>query len=364
MTELNHTPLHERHQLAGARLVDFAGWEIPLQFTSVRAEEAAVREGAGLFDVSHMGRFEVHGAGAADFLQGLVTNDLRRIGDGQAQYNLLCDQSAGVLDDLVVYRGEPWRVVVNAANREADLAWMTDHAPAGVTIQDRTQELALIALQGPRAASLLPVADVALDRLGFFGWTTGTVAGVPDTLISRTGYTGEDGFELFVAADRAAEVWDALVGRGVTPAGLAARDVCRLEAGLRLHGNDMGPDINPYEAGLGWVVKLQKGEFVGRAALARIKESGSGRRLVGLRGEGRTIPRHGEAVQDGAAKGIGAVTSGTWSYWLNQGIGLALLERSGVPEAGRVALVQRGQIAPAEITTLPFYRGSVKQPGA
>lgn len=364
MSQLKRTPLYECHQQAGAKLVDFAGWEMPLQYSTVRAEEAAVRERAGLFDVSHMGRFEVQGAGAAAFLQGLVTNDLSRLSDGQAQYNLLCDESAGVIDDLVVYRGDPWRVVVNAANLEVDLAWMREHAPAGVTVVDRSSELALIALQGPEAAGLLPVEGVDLDRVGFFGWTIGTVAGVPEVLISRTGYTGEDGFELFVAASHAAEVWDALVALGATPAGLAARDVCRLEAGLRLHGNDMGLDVNPYEAGLGWVVKLPKGDFVGREALARIKESGPARRLVGLRGAGRTIPRHGDEVRDEGGATVGTVTSGTWSFWLRQGIGMALLERPASSADGPLSLQQRGQVASVERAALPFYRGSVKQPGA
>lgn len=364
MSELKRTPLYERHVKAGGRLVDFAGWEMPLQYSSVRAEELAVRERAGVFDVSHMGRFEVDGDGAGDFLQSLVTNDLSRLHDGQAQYNLLCDEGAGVLDDLVVYRGTPWRVVVNAANLEADKAWLREQAPAGVRIEDRSRDQALLALQGPEAAALLPSDGVDLDRLGFFGWTTGTVAGVDDVLISRTGYTGEDGFELFIPAEHVEQVWDALIEAGVTPAGLAARDVLRLEAGLRLHGNDMGPKVNPYEAGLGWVVKLQKGDFMGRRVLAEIKQHGAARKLVGVRGEGRTIPRHGETVVDASGSTIGEVTSGTWSYLLKQGIGMALLARPAIPEDGRLKVVQRGQPAPAEVAGLPFYRGSAKHPGA
>jgi aminomethyltransferase len=364
VSHLKRTPLYGRHVEAGGRMVDFAGWEMPLQYTSVRGEELAVRERAGIFDVSHMGRFEVHGAGAGEFLQDLVTNDLSRLQEGQAQYNLLCNEQGGVLDDLVVYRGDPWRLVVNAANLESDKTWLSDHAPNGVRIEDRSRELALLALQGPKAPALLPSEGVDLDRLGFFGWTTGTVTGVPDVLISRSGYTGEDGFELFIPADRVELVWDALVEAGATPAGLAARDVLRLEAGLRLHGNDMGPSVNPYEAGLGWVVKLRKGDFLGRDALAGIKEAGAARKLVGVRGEGRTIPRHGETVIDKGGSGIGEVTSGTWSYLRKEGIGMALLGRRAIPEDGRLEVVQRGQPAPAEVAGLPFYRGSAKHPGA
>lgn len=364
MSELKRTPLHSRHLSAGARLVDFAGWDMPLQYTNVRAEELAVRERAGMFDVSHMGRFEVHGERAGEFLQGVVTNDLSRLQDGEAQYNLLCDEHAGVLDDLVVYRGQPWRVVVNAANLESDKSWLREHAPEGVRVEDRSREVALVALQGPDAQAMLPCEGVDLDRLGFFGWTVGTVAGVPEVLISRSGYTGEDGFELFIPSDRVEQVWDALVERGATPAGLAARDVLRLEAGLRLHGNDMGPRVNPYEAGLGWVVKLRKGDFVGRAALTAIREQGPTRKLVGVRGEGRTIPRHGEAVADATGMTLGEVTSGTWSYLLKEGIGMALLDRATLPEDGRIGVIQRGQPAPAAVAGLPFYRGSVKQPGA
>ncbi|MBO0706831.1 MAG: glycine cleavage system aminomethyltransferase GcvT [Candidatus Dormibacteraeota bacterium] len=364
MSELKRTPLHARHLAAGGRMVDFAGWEMPLQYTSVRAEELAVRERAGLFDVSHMGRFEVHGEGAGGFLQGLVTNDLSRLREGEAQYNLLCDERAGVLDDLVVYRGDPWRVVVNAANLESDKAWLREHAPDDVRVEDRSRDLALVALQGPESQTLLPTQGVDIDRLGFFGWTVGTVAGVPDVLISRSGYTGEDGFELFIPSERVGQVWDALVEAGATPAGLAARDVLRLEAGLRLHGNDMGPSVNPYEAGLGWVVKLRKGDFIGRDALAQIRQQGPTRKLVGVRGEGRTIPRHGETVVDRNEVALGEMTSGTWSYWLKEGIGMALLDRQAIPEDGGIQVIQRGQPAEASVAALPFYRGSVKQPGA
>jgi aminomethyltransferase len=355
------TPLHGRHLAAGGHLVDFAGWEMPQHYTSVRDEQQAVRSGAGLFDVSHMGRLVVDGDAAGAFLQSIVTNDLERIGDGQAQYSLLCLPEGGVLDDLVVYRGHPWRLVVNAGGREKDREWLTEHAPAGVTVRDVSEELALLALQGPAAQDRLPVEGVDLDGLPFFGWTQGTVAGVEGCLVSRTGYTGEDGFELFVPQGRAGDVWDALLEAGATPCGLAARDVCRLEAGLRLHGSDMDETTNPYEAGLGWTVKLQKGEFVGREALQQVRAEGPRRRLIGLRGAGRTIPRHDAALScDG--RHVGTVTSGTYSFWLERGIGMGLVQAAEWPVGTHLSVDLRGRAGDVEVAGLPFYRGSVRQP--
>ncbi|HZV49213.1 MAG TPA: glycine cleavage system aminomethyltransferase GcvT [Candidatus Dormibacteraeota bacterium] len=350
------TPLHGRHLQAGARMTEFAGWEMPLQYTSVREEQRAVRTGAGLFDVSHMGRFEVLGSDAGAFLQHLVTNDLSRLAPGRAQYDLSCRPDAGIVDDLVVYRLErTWLVVGNAGNRGKDLEWMRAHAPAGVEIVDRTHELGLIALQGPSAPGLLPAAEMGPGSLPRFGVGRTTVAGV-EVLASRTGYTGEDGFELFVTADRAEQVWDALVEAGARPCGLAARDVCRLEAGLRLYGNDMDETTNPYEVGLGWVVKLDKGPFLGREALRRIREQGPARTLIGLAG-GRTIPRPGAVVRRGG-RPIGSVTSGTYSFWLGMGIGMALVETGTAPAGARVELDLSGRGGPAEVVPLPLYRGT------
>jgi aminomethyltransferase len=326
----------------------------------VKAEQEAVRSGAGVFDVSHMGRFEVQGASAGSFLQGVVTNDVSRLGPNRAQYNLLCREDGGVLDDLVVYREpESWLVVVNASNRDKDLAWLKDRAPAGVGIVDRTEELSLLALQGPAAESLLPAEAVELTAIPYFGMDRGVVAGV-STLISRTGYTGEDGFELFVPSDGVAAVWRALLAAGARPCGLATRDVCRLEAGLRLYGNDMDEDINPYEAGLGWTVRLQKGEFVGRAALERVKAEGPRRVLVGVEGSERVIPRHGAAVSRDGAR-IGGVTSGTYSFWLRKGIGMALLAAGAATPGDLLDLETRGGTGTARVVPMPFYRGSVRQ---
>ena len=354
------TPLYSEHLAAGGRLVDFAGWEMPLQYSSVKAEQEAVRTAAGLFDVSHMGRFEVRGAGAEGFLQGVVTNDVSRLEPNRAQYNLICREDGGILDDLVVYRGaRTWTVVVNASNREKDLAWLRDHPASDVEVVDRTEELSLLALQGPAAAATLPAGSADVSAIPYFGMAEGTVAGAP-ALISRTGYTGEDGFELFVPSERVAEVWRALVAAGATPCGLAARDVCRLEAGLRLYGTDMDEGTNPYEAGLGWTVRLRKGEFTGRAALEDVKAQGPSRTLVGLECPERTIPRHGARVAR-EGRPIGAVTSGTYSFWLRKGIAMALVGAGEAEPGADVELETRGGPGRAKVASLPFYRGSARR---
>jgi aminomethyltransferase len=341
-------------------MVDFAGWEMPQQYRSVKDEQDAVRTTAGVFDVSHMGRFEVRGAAAGEFLQGVVTNDVGRLAPNRAQYNLLCRPDGGILDDLVVYRSErAWLVVVNAANRDKDLSWLRERAPAGVEVADRSDEVGLLALQGPEAERLLPAEDVDLSALRYFGVAEGTVAGAT-SLISRTGYTGEDGFELFVPEARLGAVWDALLEAGVRPCGLAARDVCRLEAGLRLYGSDMDETTNPYEAGLGWTVKPAKGDFVGRDALLRIAEAGPRRELVGLGCADRGIPRHGAAVSLGD-RVIGEVTSGTYSFWLGRGIAMAFVEAGTASAGSQVGIATRSGEAAAEVVPLPFYRGSARR---
>ncbi len=311
-------------------MVDFGGWEMPQQYTSIRDEHFAVRRSAALFDVSHMGRFRIAGDASLDFLQHVVTNDIAALVHGQAQYNLLCNEAGGIIDDLVVYRGsEGFFVVVNASNRERDLAWLREHALAGVEIEDRTFELGLLA----------------------------------SALVSRTGYTGEDGFELFISSDRVAEVWDAILERGrsagVLPAGLGARDATRLEAALRLWGNDMDESVNPYEAGLGWTVKLGKGDFVGSEALQQIKAAGPRRTLIGLKTEPGNIARHGAGVvSDG--KRVGLITSGTHSFFLGYPIALAMVEAGTFRIGDRVVVEVRGREAQAEVVKLPFYRGSAR----
>jgi aminomethyltransferase len=349
-------------------MVDFGGWDLPQQYSSIRDEHLAVRNVAGVFDLSHMGRLDVRGRGAADYLQGLLTNDVTQVAPGRAQYTLLCREDGGILDDLVIYRRaeDDFLVVVNAANRVKDVAWMREHLPTGVMLDDRTYDVSLIALQGPQAESLLPAGGLDPASLPYFGFGQGEIDGVP-SMISRTGYTGEDGFELFVPAEHAVEVWRAVLAagkaQGVRPCGLGARDACRLEAGLRLYGNDMDETINPYDAGLGWTVKLGKGHFLGSQALAAIKSTGAHRRVVGLQTTDRTIPRHDSAVlRDGGV--IGRVTSGTWSFFLNRGVAMASLEAGRGGPGDSVEIDVRGRPGSAEVVALPIYRGSVKSPTA
>jgi len=342
-------------------MVDFGGWEMPQQYSSIRDEHFAVRRVAGLFDVSHMGRFRIAGDPSLEYLQRLVTNDLAPLKHGQAPYNLLCTESGGIVDDLVVYRGsEGFFVVVNASNREKDLQWFREHAPGGIEIEDRTFELGLIAFQGPRAQELLPCEG--LEAIPYFGFGHGDVAGI-HALISRTGYTGEDGFELFISSDRVGDAWDAILqhgkSAGVLPAGLGARDATRLEAALRLWGNDMDETVNPYEAGLGWTVKLDKGDFVGRDALQQIKAEGPRRKLIGLKTEPGSIARHGAAVKV-QGKPVGVITSGTHSFFLGYPIALAMVEAASFRVGDKIVVEVRGREAPAEIVKLPFYRGSAR----
>jgi aminomethyltransferase len=342
-------------------MVDFGGWEMPQQYTSIRDEHFAVRKVAGLFDVSHMGRFRVTGDSNPAFIQSLVTNDVSALAEGQAQYNLMCNEAGGVIDDLVVYRAdEGFLLVVNASNRDKDLEWMRAHAPADVSVEDRTFELGLVAFQGPAAERLLPASG--LDDIPYFGFRRGEVAGV-SSVISRSGYTGEDGFEIMVKSDRIGDVWDAILdhGRsaGVLPAGLGARDAARLEAALRLWGNDMDETVNAYEAGLGWTVKLEKGDFIGRGALRKIKAEGPERRLVGLKLQPGDIARHGAVVSVGG-KPVGAITSGTHSFFLGYPIALAMVQARSLEVGDGAAVEVRGREARSEVVKLPFYRGSAR----
>ncbi|MEP7082838.1 MAG: glycine cleavage system aminomethyltransferase GcvT, partial [Chloroflexota bacterium] len=320
-SDLKRTPLHDVHRALGARLVPFAGYEMPVQYTSILDEHRAVRTAAGLFDLSHMGELEVRGPGAVDFLRYAFVSDPAALEVGAAQYSMACEPDGGVIDDLIVYRLGPERfmVVCNASNREtvaAHLATLLEDRSDEAILEDRSDEIALIAPQGPRAAELLGrLSEVDLDGLANYHAVEGAVAGI-ECLVARTGYTGEDGFELFCDAERASDLWGALTERGgdlgLLPAGLGARDTLRLEAGMPLYGNELNRDTNPYEVNFGRVVKLEKGDFVGREALAAVAEAGPRRRLAGLEMIDNAIPRAGYEVRSDG-RPVGRVTSGTLS---------------------------------------------------
>jgi aminomethyltransferase len=355
------TPLYEAHRGLGARIVEFGGWDMPLSYAGILEEHRAVRAHAGLFDVSHMGEIEVRGPGAAEVCQRLTVNDVRRLAIGDGQYTVFCADDGGVLDDLIVYRLGPERflLVVNAANTDADFAWVVERAAGGAEVVDRSAEFALLALQGPEAAIVLrTLTPLDLSTLRPFTAVEGLVAG-ERTLVSRTGYTGEDGFELFVEPGVVRGVWDALVEtvgrRGGMPAGLGARDTLRLEAGLPLCGSDMDATTTPLEAGLAWVVKLKKGDFIGREALAAQAERGVPRRLVGFQLEEPGIPRHGYPLsRDGTP--IGTVTSGVKSPTLGTFIGLGYVATEAAVAGTAIAVEIRGRRLPAHVVDRPFYR--------
>ena len=360
---LLRTPLHDRHVALGARMVPYAGWEMPVQYASIIDEHRTVRGAVGLFDLSHMGEVQIAGVEALAFTRYAVVSDPGSLEPGQAQYSMLCDADGGIIDDLIVYRTDDgYLIVCNAANHAAvldHLEALRGHGDFDATVEDRSERTALIAPQGPRAAELLgTLTDLDLASLGYYRSQRGTVAGI-DCLVARTGYTGEDGFELFCDARRATRLWDALLEAGepfgLKPCGLGSRDTLRLEAGMPLYGNELGRDVNPYEANLGRVVKLDKGEFMGRAALASVQQAGPARKLVGLVMRDNAIARHGYAVQvDGAEAGL--VTSGTVSPTLGEPIAMAYLPAAAAGVGGEVEVIVRDRPHRAEQVKLPFYK--------
>jgi aminomethyltransferase len=362
-TGLERTPLHAEHVRLEAKMVPFAGFDMPVQYPSgITAEHRAVRERAGLFDVSHMGELEVRGPAALELVQRISINDASRLGAGQAQYSAMCAEDGGIVDDLLVYRyPEHFMLVVNASNREKDLDWIREAASGlDVEVVDRSEEVALIAIQGPRAREIVrPLTELPVDEIGYYRFRVGEIAGVAAT-VSGTGYTGEDGFELYVAAGDAATLWGALLdageGRGLRPAGLGARDSLRLEMGYPLYGNDLDEAHTPLEAGLGWLTKLAKGEFIGREALVRQKAEGVTRRLVGLVLTERGFPRPGYAVL-ASGREVGVVTSGTVSPTLGEGIAMAYVPADLAAPDTEVQLDVRGRTAGALVVRPPFYTG-------
>ena len=359
------TALYEVHRALGARIIDFAGWEMPVQYGGIIDEHRAVRGRAGLFDLSHMGELWVSGPGAAAGLAFALVSDPTRLAVGRAHYSMICAPDGGILDDLIVYRAgaERFLVVPNASNREVVAAAVAERLAAfDAQFEDASLGTELIAIQGPFAREILgPLTDVDLDGLRYYAIASGHASGIP-AWIARTGYTGEDGFELFVEWDAAVELWERLlhagIDRGLTPCGLGARDTLRLEAGMPLYGNELGRDTFPSEAGLGRVVKLDKaGDFVGRRALEDAASAGPRRQLVGLLVGERGIARHGHPVFDpGAVEPIGIVTSGTLSPTLGVAIAMAYVPPASASPGTMVRVGIRGARVPAEVVPLPFYK--------
>jgi aminomethyltransferase len=368
---MKHTPLYEEHRALGARMIPFGEWEMPERYTSIIEEHNATRQAAGLFDLSHMGEFYISGAAATDLVQYLLTNDISGLAVDSALYSPMCRDDGGIVDDVIVYRlgfaTTHYLLVVNASNIAKDLEWVRKTAyrlgiGTDVAIDDRSDATALVALQGPRAQEILQGLMVEpLGELSSFHALTGDITNTIEAMVARTGYTGEDGFEIFVNATEAAELWRLLLDRGraqgLVPVGLGARDTLRLEARLPLYGNDIDDTTTPLEAGLSRFVKLDGPDFCGRAALLRQREQGLTRRLVGLEMLDRAIPRpHYPVLLDGQE--IGQVTSGTFSPTLGKGIALAYVPTDHAAVGTELAIVVRDQPHPARIVKTPFYRRS------
>lgn len=365
---LKRTPLHTVHRELNARLVDFAGWEMPVDYGSVVSEHLAVREAAGIFDVSHMGEFLVEGNGALELLQRLTPNDVSRLRIGRAHYSALTNPEGCFIDDLLVYRLAESRfiLIVNAANIEKDFQWIQNHREGSAEIRNVSDDYALIALQGPRARDILArLTGARLEELKYYQFVEGVVAD-EKAIISRTGYTGEDGFELLVEPGRAERLWRRLMEAGetagVAPAGLGARDTLRLEAKMALYGNDIDEEHTVLEADLGWVVKLEKGDFLGREVLARQKQAGVTRKLVGFEMIDRGIARHGCPVWVGGEE-VGPVTSGSFAPYLKKNIGLTYLPASAWTVGSEIEIDIRGRRCRASVAPTPFYKREQKPGG-
>ncbi|XJZ26198.1 glycine cleavage system aminomethyltransferase GcvT [Bacillota bacterium Lsc_1132] len=368
MVELKRTPLFEIYREYGGKTIDFGGWELPVQFSSIKEEHEAVRTRAGLFDVSHMGEVDVSGPESLEFLQKMVTNDVSKLPIGSAQYTAMCYENGGTVDDLLVYKlaEDHYLLVINASNIEKDVDWLEKHLSGNVQLKNLSEKTAQLALQGPRAEKVLQslVVDTDLSDIGFFKFQQKVVIKGKEALVSRTGYTGEDGFEIYCDASNAVFLWKEILAAGaedgVIPCGLGARDTLRFEANLALYGQELSPEISPLEAGIGFAVKLNKDtDFIGKEALKRQKEAGVSRKLVGIEMIDRGIPRHGYPIFAGEEQ-IGEVTTGTQSPTLKKNIGLALIQSSYAALDQEVEVEIRGKRLKAKVVRTPFYRREQK----
>lgn len=364
------TPLYEDHLSLGARMVPFAGWNMPVQYTGVVDEHKSVREHVGLFDVSHMGEFNVTGRGAFEFLQSMTLNDLSKLEIGQAQYNAFCYDNGTLVDDIIVYkRGfDTYFICVNASNIEKDFSWLTEHAPKqGVILENVSADYAQIAIQGPKSLELLSkVIDIKVDNLRYYWFAEGKVLGVP-SIIARTGYTGELGYELYIPSTAASKIWRGLLNADPNlvpkPCGLGARDTLRLEMGYLLYGNDMDDTTTALECGLSWITKLDKGNFIGKESLVQQKEKGLSKRLVGFEMQDRAIGRHGYPVfaNENDTSPIGIVTSGSPSPTLSKNIGMAYVPAEQAQIGSKIWIGIRNERKPATVVKKPFFSGHAAQ---
>lgn len=360
------TAFFEIHQQLGAKLIDFGGFEMPVQYQGIRAEHVAVREGVGLFDVSHMGEFFVSGDAASDFLQSVTINDVKKLHPGKAQYSAMCTPEGGIIDDLIVYclSANDYMLVVNASNIEKDFAWLTSHLIPGVSLEDRSERYCLLALQGPKAKQVLSkLTSIPLEEIAYYHFRVGSLAENQGVIVSATGYTGEPGYELYFDKNTTdpVQLWQALMQagaeEGIMPCGLGCRDTLRLEMGYCLYGNDIDDQHNPIEAGLSWITKPDKGAFIGRDAILKTKINGPKVKLTGfVMDDEKAIPRRGYSVVDREGEIIGEVTSGTLSISLNQGIGLSYINSDYVNEHPEIWIDIRGKHLKATIQKPPFLK--------
>jgi aminomethyltransferase len=359
-TALKRTAFYEIHKNLGAKIVEFGGYEMPVQYSGIIEEHKRVRERVGLFDVSHMGEVEVWGRDALAFVQRMTTNDAAKLSEGRVQYSAMCYDDGGIVDDLLVYHmSDHYMLVINAANIPKDIAWLEGHVFGDVKLKNRTDDISLLAIQGPRSLeTLAKLTQADLAAVQYYHFVRHKLAGI-DMVISRTGYTGELGFEIYFPSDvRTSEkVWNAVMdaGRefGIGPVGLGARDTLRLEMGYCLYGNDIDKTTNPIEAGLGWITKVDKGEFIGRLPILKTKQEGPKRRLVGFSLNERAFPRHGYSIQAGGHP-VGSVTSGMFSPVLEKGIGMGYVEATLAKPGTAIDICIRNTEVPATVVPVPF----------
>lgn len=358
---MKKTALYDKHVALGAKMVPFAGFDMPVQYSGVNDEHMAVREKVGVFDVSHMGQFLIEGTGSLDFLQKVTTNNVASLEDGKAQYSALPNEKGGIVDDVIIYKlkDHQYFMVVNASNIEKDWNHLSQYKNEATTMTNLSDETSLLAIQGPKATEVLKkLTDTNLEAIPFYHFTTGKVAGVEDIIISNTGYTGSGGFEIYFKNEEAEKLWDAVLEagkeEGILPCGLGARDTLRLEKGYCLYGNDIDDTTSPLEAGLGWITKLKKGDFLSRDIFAKQKEEGVSRKLVAFEMQERGIPRHDYEIVDAEGNIIGKVTSGTMSPIKKSGIGLGYVAQPHCKQDNEIFIRIRKKDIPAKIVKLPF----------